>query len=119
MAVATLLAEAFEALQRRDYHALRCLSGVAPVTRQSGKSKIVVRRLAVNRRLQNAVYHWAFAALQRDPRSRAKYDTLRQRGHGHARALRSVADRLLAVTCAMLRTQTTFDPHRHATPALP
>jgi transposase len=112
--IATLLAEAWNALQRRDYHALRCLCGVAPVTRQSGKSKIVVRRLAVSRRLQNAAYNWAFAALQYDPRSRAKYDSLRQRGHGHARALRSVADRLLAMLCAMLRTQTLFDPNRHA-----
>lgn len=112
--IATLLAEAWDALQRRDYHALRCLCGVAPVTRKSGKSKIVVRRLAVSRRLQNAVYLWAFAALQYDPRSRAKYDSLRQRGHGHARALRSVADRLLAMLCAMLRTQTLFDPSRYA-----
>ena len=114
MTVATLLAEAWDALQRRDYHALRCLCGVAPVTRQSGKTKIVVRRLAVSRRLQNAVYNWALAALQYDPRSRAKYRSLRQRGHGHARALRSVADRLLAMLCAMLTTQTLFDPDRHA-----
>jgi transposase len=112
--IATLLAEAWDALQRRDYHALRCLCGVAPVTWQSGKSKIVVRRLAVSRRLQNAVYNWAFAALQYDPRSRAKYQALRQRGHGHARALRSVADRLLAMLCAMLKTQTPFDPDQHA-----
>jgi transposase len=32
--LATLLAEATDALRRRDYHALRCLSGVAPVTQQ-------------------------------------------------------------------------------------
>lgn len=116
---ATLLAEAFQPLQARDYHALRCLSGVAPVTRQSGKSKFVARRLAVNRHLQNAVYHWALAALKYDPKSRAKYNALRQRGHGHARALRSVADRLLAVLCAMLTNQTTVDPERHANHATP
>jgi transposase len=109
--LATLLAEAFDPLQRRDYHALRCLSGVAPVTRRSGKSKIVIRRLAAHVRLSNAVYHWARVAVQHDPRSRAKYAALRQRGHGHARALRSVADRLLAVACAMLETQTPFDPN--------
>ena len=114
--IATLLAEAWDALQRRDYHALRCLCGVAPVTRQSGKSKIVVRRLAVSHRLQNAAYHWALGAIQHDPKSRAKYSALRQRGHGHARALRSVADRLLAMLCAMLRSQTLFDPDRHAKP---
>lgn len=108
--LATLLAEAFDALRRRDYHALRCLCGVAPVTRRSGKSKIVIRRLAANRRLADALYHWARVAVQHDPRSRAKYTALRQRGHGHARALRSVADRLLAVACALLETQTLFDP---------
>jgi transposase len=114
--LATLLTEATDALQRRDYHALRCLCGAAPITRQSGKSKIVMRRLAANRRLQNAAYHWAFKALSLDPRSRAKYQALRQRGHGHARALRSVADRLLAVACAMLKTQTFFNPDQHAQP---
>src|SRR5215218_4082145 len=44
--LATLLAEAFEALQRRSYQALRCLAGVAPVTKRSGKSRIVLKRQA-------------------------------------------------------------------------
>ena len=116
--LATLLAEAHDPLQRRDYQALRCLSGTAPVTRRSGKSVIVVRRLAAHNRLQNAVYHWAGSAIQHDAVSRAKYTALRARGHGHARALRSVADRLLAVACAMLENQTLFAPdhpgRRHA-----
>ena len=116
--LATLLAEAFDPLQRRDYHALRCLCGVAPVTKRSGKSKIVIRRLAAHRRLCDAVYHWARVAVQHDPTSRAKYAALRQRGHGHARALRSVADRLLAVACAMLQNHTLFDPnHPRQNPA--
>ena len=50
------------ALRRRDYHALRCLCGVAPVTRRSGKSLIVVRRLAAHDRLRDAAYHWARVA---------------------------------------------------------
>lgn len=111
--LATLLAEAFDPLRRRDYHALRCLSGVAPVTKRSGKSKIVIRRLAAHGRLSNAVYHWARVAVQHDPKSRAKYAALRRRGHGHARALRSVADRLLYVACAMLESQTMFNPNHH------
>ena len=116
--LATLLAEAHDPLQRRDYQALRCLSGTAPVTRRSGKSVIVVRRLAAHNRLQNAAYHWAGSAIQHDAVSRAKYTALRARGHGHARTLRSVADRLLAVACAMLENQTLFAPdhpgRRHA-----
>lgn len=108
--LATLLAEAFDALQRRDYAALRSLTGVAPVTKRSGKSCIVVRRQACHDRLANAMYHWARVAVQHDARSRAKYAALRSRGHSHGRALRSVADRLLNVACAMLKTGTAFNP---------
>jgi transposase len=107
--LATLLAEAAEPLRRRDYHALRALSGAAPVTRRSGKQCFVLRRYACNKRLQNAVYHWARVASQHDPISRSRYAELRSRGHSHGRALRGVADRLLYVACTMLERQTLFD----------
>jgi len=107
--LATLLAEAWDALQRRDHAALRSLTGVAPVTKRSGKSMAVTRRKACHRRLSNAVYHWARVAVQHDRASRAKYAVLRGRGHSHGRALRSVADRLLNVACAMLKTGTMFN----------
>ena len=108
--LATLLAEAAEPLRRRDYHALRTLSGVAPVTKRSGKRCIVIMRQACHMRLRTAVYHWARVAIQHDQLSRHRYAELRKRGHSHGRALRSVADRLLAVTCAMLTRQAQFDP---------
>jgi transposase len=107
--LATLLAEAFDALQRRDYAALRSLTGVAPVTKRSGKSCIVTRRQTCHDRLANAMYHWARVAVQRDPKSRSKYATLRSRGHSDGRALPSVVDRLLIVACAMLKSGTTFN----------
>jgi transposase len=107
--LATMLAESPDALQRRDYHALRSLCGTAPVTRRSGKSCIVTRRRACNRRLRNAVFNWGAVAVQHDPISKAKYQALRARGHGHARALRSVVDRLLCVACTMLKNGTLFD----------
>jgi transposase len=115
--LATLLAEASDLLQRRDYHALRALCGSAPVTRRSGKSCMVVRRYTCNRRLANAIYHWARNAIRCDTTSRAKYDALRAKGHGHARALRSVADRLLNVACAMLKSGTLFDPQFASKPS--
>jgi transposase len=108
--LAALLAEAWDALQRRDYPALRALCGVAPVTKRSGKSRVVVRRHACHPRLGNAVYHWARVAAQCDPNCKAKYKALREKGHSHGRALRSVADRLLNVACSMLRSRTVFDP---------
>ena len=115
--LATLLGEAAEPLRKRDYHALRTLSGVAPVTRRSGKRCVVLMRQACHLRLRTAVYHWARVTIQHDVRSRARYAELRKRGHSHGRALRSVADRLLAVACAMLKSQTTFDPE-HAVEAV-
>ncbi len=107
--LATLLAEASQPLRERDYHVLRNLSGVAPITRRSGKRCVVVMRRACHQRLRNALYHWARVAMQHDPISRARYHALRSRGHSHGRALRTVADRLLAVTCAMLRNGELFD----------
>jgi len=102
--------EVWQPLRRRDYHALRSLSGVAPVTRRSGKTCVVVRRYACNKRLANALYHWARLATQHDVLSRRRYAALRQRGHSHGRALRTVADRLLSVACTLLEQQTLFDP---------
>ena len=49
----------FRDFSRRDYQALRTWSGVAPVTKQNGKSRVVVRRYAAHVRLRDAVYHWA------------------------------------------------------------
>ena len=85
--LATLLAEAADLLQLRDYIALRAFGGTAPVTRRSGKMHRVVRRRAVNHRLQYAIYHWARIAVQHDPVSKNKYAALRAKGHGHARAV--------------------------------
>ena len=109
--LATLLSEADECLGRRDYEALRRLSGVAPVTVKSGKKLIVMRRLAANEHLSEAAYHWGRVAIQTDPTSRAKYDAMRAQGKTHGRAIRQVVDRLLGVACAMLRDRTLFDPN--------
>jgi transposase len=106
--VATLLSEAPRLLDDRDYQRLRALSGVAPVTKRSGKRIVVGMRHACHGRLRNAVYHWARVAAQHDPASKLRYKALRERGASHGRALRTVADRLLRAACAMLRDGTTW-----------
>jgi transposase len=109
---ATVLAEASGPLAERDYHALRTHAGIAPVTKQSGKHRMVVMRYACNGRLRYALYHWARVAATWDPASHAYYAALRKRGHSYARALRSVADRLLRILVAMLKSDSLFDPTR-------
>ena len=108
--LAILLTEAAGPISRRDYAALRTLSGVAPVTKRSGKSCLVTMRYAAQIRLRNAVFHWARVAVLNDPTCRSRYAALRARGHSYGRALRSVADRLLGVACVLLQRQALFDP---------
>jgi transposase len=113
---ATMLAEAHAVLVGGDRSTLRALGGIAPVTKWSGKSLLVVqRRRACNARLSNAFYHWGRTAMQRDELSRQHYTRLRQRGHSHARAIRGVVDRLLDVLLRMLRDRTLYDAERRMT----
>lgn len=114
---ATILAEAGQLLEERDYTRLRAQCGVAPVTRQSGKKTTVLMRRACNPRLRRAVYHWARTNVQHDARSKAHYERLRAKGHRHARALRGVADRLLGVLFAMLQHRQLYDPTRRLKPS--
>jgi transposase len=120
--LATLLAEAYGPLKEADYHGLRTLCGVAPVTKNSGKRtgkrSLVVMRKACRFSLREALYHWSRVAIQHDPKSKAAYAALRARGHAHGRALRTIGDRLLHLACAMLRTQKPYDTTLRQLPQL-
>lgn len=105
----TMLAEASQLLAERDYHALRAYGGTAPVTKRSGKSKSVGMRRSCNPRLRDAIYHWSRVSTQCDEHSKQHYAELRGKGHSHGRALRGVADRLLGVLVAMLKSGTKYD----------
>lgn len=111
LVAATVLSEAAHAVATRDYQLIRALSGVAPVTRASGKRRQVLMRRACNPRLRYALHHWSLNSLQRDPASRAGYDDLRQRGRSVGHAMRILGDRHLRVLMAMLRHGTTYVPH--------
>jgi transposase len=106
---ATVLAEASWALAERDYHALRAHAGIAPITKQSGKHRVVLMRYACNVRLRNALFHWARVAATCDPASKTYYAALRGRGHSYPRALRALGDRLLRVLIAMRKNDSLYD----------
>jgi transposase len=117
MVTATMLTEATGPLADRDYPTLRAHAGTAPVTKRSGKRAFFVHmRYACTRRLRQALYHWARTSIQRDAAARVYYDGLRARGHSHARALRSVADRWLRILIAMLKNGSVYDASRFAQP---
>ena len=111
LTVAAALSEGSQAIAQRSREMLRAHAGVAPVTRQSGKTRGVGMRYACNHRLSNALHHFGLASL-RDPVARRQYDELRRQGHSHARALRGINDRWLTVLIAMLRSGQLYDVDR-------
>lgn len=118
--LAALLAGASLPLRERNYHALRAFTGVAPVTRRSGKQCFVTMRYACCAGLRDAMFHWAKNAVQSRPEWKVRYQALRQRGHSAARAYRTIGDRLLRVAIRMLNDQTTYQPERiHVTQQTP
>jgi transposase len=116
---ACLLGEAGRSLAARDLKAFRARTGIGPITKSSGKARRVLMRRACDFRLRDACHHWARIAVQRDPRSKAHYASLKQKGHPHARALRGVADRLAARLVVMLQTGTSYDPDHRRIPSTP
>jgi transposase len=112
---ATMLAEASQPLRDRDYQALRHYAGAAPVTKRSGKKKVIVMRYACNERLRNALYHWSRTSMQNEARAKQHYAEMRGRGQTHGRALRGLADRNLAMLMSMLKSKTLYDPAKRTT----
>jgi hypothetical protein len=84
-------------------------AGTSPITRASGKSHVVLARFARNRRLADALDHWAFASLTSSPGARAYYDTIRARGKTHRQALRQLANRWVGILHGCLDAGVAYD----------
>jgi transposase len=93
----------------RDGKARRNYAATSPVTRASGKKKVVAARFVHNDRLVDALNAQAFAALNASPGARAYYDELRARGIEHNDALRRLANRLVGILHGCLKTGTLYD----------
>lgn len=102
-----------DAKSRKNY------ASTSPITRASGKHRVVLARYARNRRLADVCYRWAFSALSASPGARAYYDERRARGDTHNRALRALANRLVGILHGCLTHHTAYDEHlawSHRTP---
>lgn len=92
----------------RDARARKNYAGSSPVTKQSGKKKVVVARFVRNDRLADPLHQQAFCALTASPGARAYYDQLRARGTGHHAALRQLSNRLVGILHGCLKTRTRY-----------
>jgi transposase len=94
-----------------DAKARKNYSGMSPITRASGTKRVVLARYARNRRLSDALYQQAFAALKASPGARRYYDRQRARGATHHQALRALANRLVGILHGCLRHHTPYNEH--------
>jgi hypothetical protein len=92
-----------------DGRARRNYAATSPITRASGKKKVVAARYVHNDRLVDALMAQAFAALNASPGARALYDAERARGTEHNAALRKLANRLVGILHGCLKTRTLYD----------
>jgi len=83
--------------------------GTSPITRASGKKKVVAARFIHNDRLLDALMTWAFASLKASPGARAFYDQQRAKGLDHRDALRRLANRLVGILHGCLKTSTPYN----------
>jgi hypothetical protein len=69
----------------------------------------VLARFTRNLRLADAIYLWAFAALNASPGARAFYDYRRAAGDTHHAALRHVGNRLVGILHGCLASHSHYD----------
>jgi Transposase/Transposase IS116/IS110/IS902 family len=107
-----------------DGKARRNYAATSPITRASGKKKLVAARFVHNDRLVDALNAQAFAALTASPGARAFYDQQRAKKLEHNDALRRLANRLVGILHGCLKTRTLYDEntawgHRENLPQSP
>ena len=85
-----------------DARGRKAYAGTAPITKASGRSRLVLARVARNRRLADACERWAFSSLNASPGARRYYDALRARGKTHSQATRQLANRWVGILHACL-----------------
>ena len=92
---------------------LACLAGVAPTTRQSGKTRTVHFRWACDKQLRDAVTDFAGDSRRANPWAAHLYNRSRGDGHDHAHATRILARAWLYVIWHCWQDHTAYNPARH------
>jgi transposase len=112
--VATLWAELGDAKSRwESFRHLQAEAGVVPVTRASGKSRVVQFRFSCNKVMRHAVYWLAFVSLNRSEWANHYYRNQRAKGHSHHQALRALGAKWLKIIFVMWRDHKPYDENYH------
>jgi len=96
-----------------DAESVASFSGIAPVTKKSGKQCHVHRRFACPKYLRQTFHEFADSARIHCPWSKARYRMLRDRGMKHHAALRKIARSWIRILFRVWKTRTPFDCDRY------
>jgi transposase len=89
------------------------LAGVTPSTRQSGNTRIIAFRWAVDKQLRDAVCNFAGDSRLSNPWAADLYQQARTRGKNHNHAVRILARAWLSVIWKCWTTNTAYQPTEH------
>ena len=93
--------------------ALQGYAGTAPVTRQSGRSRVVTVRRACNKTLRATVHLWADLSRKGCVWAEVYYQKKKAEGMTHAAALRCLGQRWVKILWTMWRNRTAYDEATH------
>jgi len=112
--VPMLWAELGDAKSRwESFKHLQAEAGGVPVTKASGKSRVVHFRFACNKLLRYASYWMSFNSLNRCEWANKYYRDQRTKGHSHHQALRALGAKWLKIIFVMWRDQVPYDENYH------
>ncbi len=92
---------------------LAAFSGIAPITKQSGKQRTVHRRFACPKYLRQTFHEFANAASKWCPWTRARYKMLKERGMKHHAAIRKLARSWIRILFKVWQTKNPFDEQQY------
>lgn len=92
---------------------VQCYSGIAPVTKQSGKSQSVYRRFACNKFLRQSFHEFADHARKHCDWARAFYQHKRAHGMRHHAAVRALAFKWIRIIFRCWKNHTTYADERY------
>ncbi|MCK5194040.1 MAG: transposase, partial [Desulfobulbaceae bacterium] len=84
-------------------------SGIAPVTKASGQSKMVIRRLACPKFLLQTFHEFANSSRRLSIWAQAYYEMLRERGKSHHTAIRSLAFKWIRIMYCCWQNRIPYD----------
>jgi transposase len=93
-------------------HQLQCYSGIAPVTRQSGKVRYVSKRYACPKFLRQTFHEFADHARKWSDWSKAFYRMKRAAGMKHNAAVRALAFKWIRIIFRLWKTSETYSEVR-------